>query len=321
MAELLNLSQIAKHFSDEAEAYKVVERLRWPNGPVCPHCGVIGHAYFLEPQSGARKTRTGKETYRRVWKCGACRKQFSVLVGTIFEDSKIPLSKWLLAIHLMCSGKNGVSAHELHRMLGIAYRSAWFMAHRIRYAMERPPLVDKLQGTVEADETYVGGRAHGKRGRGAANKVPVVTLVERDGEARSQAMKHVTGENIKEVLQENVEPTARLMTDGYQVYTAAGKEFASHETVNHGAGEYVRGDVHVNKAENYFSQLKRSIDGTYHHVSERHLPRYLSEFDYRYNRRKVSDGERSEEAIRRVAGKRLRYDQPTQPEPTTNEPA
>jgi transposase-like protein len=174
----LTLSKISDHFSDEAEAYGLVERIRWPNGPVCPHCGSM-HAYYLQSKNGQRRTRTGNVTYRRLWKCADCRKQFSVLVGTIFEDSKIPLSKWLLAVHMMTSGKNGVSAHELHRDLGITYKSAWFMAHRIRYAMERPPLVDKLRGTVEADETYVGGRARGKRGRGAANKTPVLTLVER----------------------------------------------------------------------------------------------------------------------------------------------
>ncbi len=310
MTEIKNLSQIAKHFSDEAEAWKLVERLRWPEGPICPHCGVIGRAYYLEPKDGNRKTRTGKETYRRVWKCAECRKQFSVLVGTIFEDSRIPLSKWLLAIHMMCANKNGVAAYELHRTLGITHKSAWFMAHRIREAMKLSPLVGKLQGTVEADETYIGGKAHGKRGRGAANKVPVVTLIERDGEARSQAMHAVTGENIGEVLREHVDSQATLYTDSYQVCTKPGKEFAAHETVNHSEGEYSRGAVHTNTAEGYFSQLKCSIDGTHHHVSERHLDRYLAEFDYRYSTRKLKDGERTEQAIRRTAGRRLRYEEP-----------
>lgn len=194
----LNLSTIAKHFSSEEAAYELIESIRWPNGPICPHCGSVDHAYYLTPKNGYRTTSTGRTTYRRVWKCADCREQFSVLVGTIFEDSKLPLSKWLLAIHLSCQGKNGVSAHELHRTLGITYKSAWFMAHRIRYAMERPPLVDKLQGIVEADETYIGGKAKGKRGRGAANKTPVVTLVERDGEARSRVMEHVHGQEYQE---------------------------------------------------------------------------------------------------------------------------
>lgn len=173
----LNLSTISKHFSSEEAAYELIESIRWPGGPICPHCGSVDHAYFLTPKS-VRKTSTGKKTYRRVWKCVDCRKQFSVLVGTIFEDSKIPLSKWLLAIHLLCQGKNSVSAHELHRTLDITYKSAWFMAHRIRYAMARPPLVHqlgtgaeteedtdegKLQGIIEADETYIGGKAKGKQ--------------------------------------------------------------------------------------------------------------------------------------------------------------
>jgi len=252
----LNLSMIAKHFSSEEAAYELIESIRWPNGHICPHCGSVDHAYYLTPKNGYRTTRTGRTTYRRVWKCADCREQFSVLVGTIFEDSKIPLSKWLLAIHLLCQGKNGVSAHELHRTLDITYKSAWFMAHRIRYAMEREPLASKLEGIVQADETYIGGKARGKRGRGAANKTPVVTLVERDGEARSQVIEHATGKNIKSALEAQVSKEARLMTDELNVYIQPGQAFASHEMVEHGKGEYVRGDVHINTAEGYFSQLK-----------------------------------------------------------------
>ncbi len=310
----LNLSMIAQHFSDEAAAWQFLEATRWPDGPICPHCGSVNQAYYLEPQNGSRNTRTGNPTYRSLWKCAECREQFSVLVGTIFEDSRISLSKWLLAIHPLCAGKNGMSALELSRTLGIAYRSAWFMAHRIRYAMERPPLVDKLNGIVEADETYIGGRAHGKRGRGALNKTPVLMLVERNGEARSQAMEHVTNENVREVLIGHVDTDATLMTDTLNVYQKPGQEFAAHETVDHSQDEYARdtehGRAYTNTAEGFFSQMKRSIDGTYHHVSVRHLPRYLAEFDYRYNTRKEKDEERTVKAIRQTTGKRLRYAQP-----------
>lgn len=306
----LTLSTIAKRFSDEEEAYKYVEKIRWANGVVCPHCGSIDKAYFLEPQNGERATSTGKKTYRRVWKCGECREQFSVLVGTAFEDSKIPLSKWLLAMQEMCSAKNGASSHELARKLGITQKSAWFMAHRIRFAMARPPFSTKLQGVIEADETYIGGRAHGKRGRGAANKTPVVSLVQRGGDVRSQTMPQVSSKNIRQVLKKNIESSATLMTDTLPVYVNAGRDFAKHETVDHSKGEYVRGKTHVNTTEGYFSQLKRSLDGTFHHVSEKHLDRYLAEFDYRYNTRKEEDGTRMEEALRKSAGKRLTYREP-----------
>jgi transposase-like protein len=316
VSEPLTLSEIAKHFSDEVAAWLLVERVQWPDGPICPHCGSVDRAMYLEPRNGYRKTRTGVPTYRRVWKCKDCRQQFSVLVGTIFEDSHIPLSKWLLAVHMMCAGKNGVSALELSRVLGIAYRSAWHLGHRIRYAMARPPLAPKLQGVVEADETYIGGKVRSGPSKKAAararmvNKTPVVALVERGGDVRSKVMKRVTGKNIAEVLRENVEPDATLMTDSAHLYGAPGRQFRGHETVDHRAGEYARAGAHVNTAEGYFSQLKRSVDGTHHHVSEHHLPRYLGEFDFRYNTRKVKDGERTVRAIRQMAGKRLRYRDP-----------
>lgn len=303
----LTISTIAKRYSDEDAAYEYIESLRWPNGPICPHCGVVDNATYLAPKDGHRTTSTGKVSFRRVWQCNECRQQFSVLVGTIFEDSKIPLSKWLLGIHLMCAGKNGVAALELQRTLGIAYRSAWFMAHRIRYAMAHESFDKPLEGTVEADETYVGGKAHGKRGRGAANKTPVVSLVERGGNVRSRVVTNVTGKNLKEVLQVNVSPDATLMTDSYQVYTEPGKMFAAHEIVDHGKGEYVRGDAHTNTVEGFYSQLKRSLDGTHHHVSAKHLHRYVSEFDFRYNAREITDGERTVLAIQKTEGRRLVY--------------
>jgi transposase-like protein len=312
----LTIGDIAKVFDDEAEAYQLMERIRWPDGPVCPHCGTKDDAHFIEPKSGeASRTRTradGSEkkstSYRRVWRCHACKKQFTVIVGTIFGESHIPLAKWLMAFHLLCSGKNGVSAHELHRQLGITVKSAWFMAHRIRYAMQRPPLSDKLAGTVEADETYMGGKIEGGQKRRLLNKVPVVTVISREtGEARSHRVQAVTAKNLGRVLSANIEKSATLETNKLPSYKNLGRKYAKHESVDHGKGEYVRGTAHINTVEGFFSQLNRSIDGTHHHVSERHLPRYLAVFDYRYTTRGTVDAVRTEQAIRKSAGKRLAY--------------
>jgi transposase-like protein len=311
----LNFSLIAKQYSDEEEAYKFLENIRWENGVICPHCGNIG-AGFIEPENGNRKTRTGAITFRRIWRCESCKKQFSVLVGTIFENSRIPLSKWLLAIHELNSDKNGVSSCELGRKLGITQKSAWFMAQRIRFAMAHTSLEKKLSGTVEVDETYIGGleknkhqskRTENNQGRSTKTKTPVLSAVQRGGMVYSKSMTTVSSKNIREVLKERVSNEAVLETDTFPAYNSVAKNFAGHEVVDHGIGEYVRGIAHTNTAEGYFSQLKRSLSGTFHHVSEKHLDRYLAEFDYRYNSRKEKDGERTKEAIRRVAGKRLTY--------------
>jgi len=302
----INLSTLAKHFSDEGEAWKLMESIRWPNGPVCPHCGHSKKHYLLKP----RKTRQGNISPRRLWKCADCRTQFSVLIGTIFERSHVPLSKWLLAVHMICAAKNGISAHELHRQLGVTLKTAWFINHRIRYAMTQEPLAGKLLGTVEADETYIGGRRRGtSRGRPGkdSHKAAVFTLVSRDGEARSRVMERVTGDQLGKVLAEHVEPDSTLMTDQFAAYRQPGKQFARHETVNHLAGEYARGEVTTNTVEGFFSQLKRSIDGTHHHVSKEHLHRYLAEFDYRYTTRKMRDGQRTVLTIQKADGKRLMY--------------
>ncbi len=313
MNEPLNLATLAKHFSDEDAAYDLMESIRWgtPAVPVCPHCGVIGEATRLQ---GQRKSRTGKLSERRVWKCRACRKQFSVLVGTVFERSHVPLAKWLLAVHLMTSNKNGVSAHELHRGLGVAYKTAWFMAHRIRYAMTQSPLREHLRGEVEADETYLGGRHKGDQGRN--EKPPVVTVISREtGEARSRAVDRVSGGTLSRVLAEELHPDAILMTDRYPGYRRIGQEFAEHHTVDHAKKEYARTTYNsrrasTNTAEGFFSQLKRSIDGTHHHVSREHLHRYVTEYDYRYSTRKMSDGQRTMKVIRDAEGKRLTYRDP-----------
>jgi len=306
--ENLNLATLAKHFSDEHAAWELVESIRWPDGPVCPHCGSDDKSYRLKN----RPKKSSEISPRRLWKCASCRKQFSCLVGTIFERSHVPLSKWLLATHMMCAGKNGVSAHELHRQLGVALKTAWFMAHRIREAMKRDPLAGMLTGTIEADETYIGGKRRGsRRGRPGpdSHKTAVSTLVSRDGEARSQVMERVTGDDLGKVLADNVEPEATLVTDEYAAYRKPGQGFAQHETVNHAQGEYGRGAVTTNTVEGFFSQLKRSIDGTHHHVTRRHLPRYLAEFDYRYSTRDLTDGQRTWRTIQQAGGRRLRYQQ------------
>jgi transposase-like protein len=304
----MNLDNLADHFSSEEKAREYLEQLLWPNGAVCPHCGLVGKSYRLAPQEGGKShVRPG------VWKCGVCRKQFTVKVGTIFEDSHIPLQKWLLAIHLVCSSKKGISAHQLHRMLGVTYKSAWFMAHRIRYAMTEMGMLPKLEGTVEIDETYVGGKIKGKGTKAAKDaKVPVVSLVERKGRVRSFQMERVTAKNLKPIVKENVHGWSNVMTDDAAVYPfVLGRRVASHDVIQHNTGVYVRheGDrsIHTNTVEGFFSILKRGIIGTFHHVSRIHLHRYLHEFDFRYNDRKITDGERTEHAIKNVVGKRLRY--------------
>jgi transposase-like protein len=236
-------------------------------------------------------------------------------VGTIFGDSKIQLSKWIKGIYEMCADKNGVSSLELARKLEITKKSAWFMAHRIREAIASTSS-DKLSGIIEADETYIGGKAKNMhqekrereiQGRSTAGKIPVFSIAKRGGEVRSQILEEVNSKTVRQPLKDNVDTQSTLNTDTLPVYNAVGKEFAKHETVDHGAGEYVRGKAHINTAEGYFSQLKRSIDGTHHHVSGKHLDRYLAEFDFRYTTRKEEDGQRTEEAIKRTMGKRLTY--------------
>ena len=308
--ETFNLNDLAQHFHDAESAREFLEKSRWPEGPVCPHCGVIGNAYKIEGKADSKKpVRKG------VWKCGACREQFTVTVGTIFEDSHIPLNKWLLAIHLLCASKKGMSAHQLHRMLGVTYKSAWFMAHRIRYAMSQPPLVDKLRGIVEADETYVGAKRKkgAKRGRPGvdSHKVPVIAVLERGGRVRSKAVERVTAENLKEAIRENCETEAHIMTDDFLLYRGIRSEFPNHSVVNHSAGEYARGNVHTNTIEGFFGLLKRGITGVYHHVGKGHLHRYLSEFDFRYNSRQLKDGQRTMLALKGTEGKRLTFREPS----------
>lgn len=322
--EELNLAKLPKYLSDESAAWELLERLRWPEGKVvCPHCGSIDAAhYFISSRSGERKTRTGATTYRRLWRCRDCRKQFSVLVGTIFESSKIPVSKWLLAMWLFNAGKNGVSALELQRQLGIAYQSAWFMAHRLREAMTRKPLATLLSGTIVADETWVGGAPKNRHAwqragsrQGLTDKTPVVALVHKEsGDVRTRVVANVNGGTLRMVLEETCIPAeTHLHTDSSGAYTTLGRAFASHGTVNHHAGEYVRDGISTNAAESFFAQFKRSLTGTHHNVSKEHLHRYASEFEFRWNTSKMTDAERVQAMADASVGKRLTYRPLTQP--------
>lgn len=324
-------SILEPHFTDEDKAREYLEAMRWPDGAVCPHCGLVGEAYkivvkektFEEIKATRKRIRKPR---KGLWKCAGCRKQFTVTVKTIFEDSHIPLHKWLLAIHLLCSNKKGMSAHQLMRMLDIKqYKSAWFMAHRIRYAMTGE-LPEKMTGIVEADETYIGGKRRRKQsytvrpGRRAedilgpvSDKQAVFSVMERGGRVHSRHIERVTADNLKVVLDDVAEKDTHLMTDSASLLKKVGRG-RKHSLVNHSADEYVRFDegvmITTNTVEGYFSILKRGINGVYHHVGRKHLHRYLSEFDFRYNERKVTDGERALNALKGIEGKRLTYKQP-----------
>lgn len=293
----------APHFHDDNKAREYLEKIRWPNGPVCPHCGAIDGHYQLR----------GKAHRPGLWKCKDCRKQFSVTVGTVFERSKIPLSKWLMAAYLLCSSKKGMSSHQLHRTLGVTYKTAWFLTHRIREAMIDTSS-DKLggpgsSGVVEADETYFGKNKGRGKGSHIGKKQKVVALVERKGRVRAFHVPTVTAETLKPILQGQIAETARLMTDSARVYDKIGTAFR-HETVDHFAKEYVRGDVHTNTVEGFFGILKRGIGGVYHHVSAEHLHRYVGEFAFRYNHRAslgCNDMDRAINALKAIEGKRITY--------------
>jgi len=320
--EALSIIALADKLRTDADAYEFLEDLRWNGKPVCPHCGSVRKHYFLTPANGAsRKTRTGTASERRVWKCADCRKQFSVLTGTLLHGSKIPLRKWVFVIFEMCSSKNGVSAREIERKYNLTPKSAWFMLHRIREGMKRDPMAGLLSGRIVADETWIGGKPsnrhghkRGQGGQGQTDKTPVLSLVSREtGEVRSRVVADVRGNSLRAVIAEQVDAKAtHLHTDSAGSYAKIAGDFASHSAVDHHIGEYVRGDVSTNQAEAYFSQLKRSIDGTHHSVSREHLDRYLAEFDFRFSTRKISDSERMEMFGRQVGGRRLPYRIPTQ---------
>lgn len=300
-------------YSNEELARKHLEAIRWPDGVICPHCGST---------EGAREL--GGDSMGPGWYyCEDCQDKFTVRTGTVYERSHVPLHKWLLAFRLMASSKKGISAHQLHRTLNVTYKTAWFIAHRVREAMA-PAKVSKepLGGNgkiVEVDETYIGGKEKnkhvGKRhsGRGGVGKQVAFALVERGGKVRSYHVANVTGETLRPIIVTQIDRASCLMTDEAGQYRHVGSEFARHGKVNHGIDEYVRGDCHTNTVEGYFSILKRGVIGTYHHVSKAHLKRYLAEFDFRYNERAalgVDDAARTTRAIKGADGKRLTYRQP-----------
>lgn len=298
-------------YTDEAAACEHLANIRWPVEITCPRCGVVGQARKL-----------GGESMGPGWYyCGGCKDKFTVRTGTVYERSHIPLHKWLLGFRLMAASKKGISAHQLHRTLGITYKSAWFMAHRIREAMAEtdPSPLGGPGGTVEADETFIGapdyvfvnGKGWQKK-RGTKTKAKILTVVERGGKARSIKIEDVTAKVIAPLLHANVKPETNLMTDEGRWYKKAGKKFASHESVNHGAKEYARGTAHTNTVEGFFSIFKRGMIGTYQHCGEQHLQRYLAEFDFRYSNRTalgVDDAERTERVVKGAEGKRLLYRQ------------
>ena len=312
----------APRFTDENAAREHLESLMWPDGPFCPHCGSV-NAKRLPPQERkVTAAHPGGSVRRGVIQCNDCGDQYSVTVGTVFERSKVPLNKWLLANHLLCASKKGISGHQMARMLGVTYKTAWFMMHRIREAMKdtHPGPLGGLGETIEADETYIGGKIKNRsnkqrrnmiaqEGRGPfRDKEPVVALVERGGRVRSFHVANVNGNTLRHVLVTNTDRGSWLMTDEHKGYHGVGQEYVGHGVVTHSRGEYVRAGVfHTNTIEGYFSLLKRGIIGVYHHVSAAHLQRYCTEFDFRYNTRNLNDFERSETALLGAVGKRLTY--------------
>ncbi|MDE2067076.1 MAG: IS1595 family transposase [Bradyrhizobium sp.] len=292
-----------KHFHNEQAAYDFVEARLWPNGPVCPHCGGVERISKM----GGKSTRIG------AYKCYQCRKPFTVKVGTIFESSHVPLRHWLQAIFLMSSSKKGISSNQLHRTLGCTLKTAWFISHRLREAMRitgATPL-GSAGKVVEADETFIGRLKGQKKGKAAwAHKNVVFTLVERGGEARSFHVDGVRVADLQVHMEQHLSHETNLHTDELAAYKYLGKEFASHESVAHSKEEYVRGEVHTNTVEGFYSIFKRGMKGIYQHCSEKHLHRYLSEFDFRYSNRialGVDDVVRAERALKGVVGKRLKY--------------
>jgi transposase-like protein len=289
---------LAPRFIDPVAARKHLEALRWPDGAECAHCGLIN----ATPIKGGRDG---------LYQCNSCREQFTVTVGTVFERSKVALNKWLLCNHLLVSSKKGMSAHQIHRMLGVTYKTAWFMCHRLRAAMadDGGPLGGPGQ-IIEADETFVGGRMGNRLSGKTAPKKKVLALVERGGRARSFHVANIHGNTIRAALVTNVDRASTLMTDEAHHYKAVGREFTGHGHMLHAGRQYAQGVIHSNSAENFFSILKRGVIGTYHHWSAVHIHRYLAEFDFRYSTKDISDQARADMNLVSIGGKRLTYRRP-----------
>lgn len=294
----------AAYFQDAEKAREQLEAIRWPNGPFCPHCGSTKAPMKLQ----------GKSHRPGLYKCSEyeCRKQFTVTVGTVFERSKVPLNKWLMAVHLMCASKKGMSAHQIHRMLGVTYKTAWFMCHRIREAMQDDGLpLGGNGGTVEADETFWGNATRkDKKARGYDHKMKILSLIERGGKKRSFKVDRVNAATLKPYLEKHITADANLMTDEASAYTIIGRAFATHGVVRHGQKQYADGIINTNSAESSFALLKRGLRGVFHHVGEQHLQRYVTEFDFRWNFRVkngFSDKERAMALLGQIGGRRLMY--------------
>jgi transposase-like protein len=293
-------------FTDNNAAREAMEAVLWPNGPMCPRCRSLDRIGKVSGNS----VRPGLHY------CGGCKKQFTVTVGTIFERSKVPLSKWWLAVHLLAASKKGMSSHQLMRMLGVTYQTAWFMTHRIREAMRSGDFLPPMGGSgaiVEADETFIGQKKDVPKRRGYAHKHAVLSLIERGGKVRSFHVSGTAAADLVPIIKANVARETRMMTDEAGQYTHLKKDFAEHGVVHHGAGEYVRGDAHTNTLEGYYSIFKRGMKGIYQHCSEKHLHRYVAEFDFRYNSRiklGIGDAQRCALVIRGAEGKRLMYRRP-----------
>jgi len=304
------LKALPRACSDEAAAVEFLERQRWGSDPLCPRCESRRVHQLRQRGNGARSKRF-------LWYCEICERQFTIRIGTVLEDSRIALRHWCYAFWAACASKKGVSALQIHRMTGVSYKSALFLMHRIRFALADDPITPaRLEGTIEVDEAYIGGKPRhkgprSKRGMGT-DKQPIIALLQRGGDVRAYVPVGVTAKNIGRIIHENINPArARLITDESWAYTKIGRKFfGGHDTVNHARKEYMRGDVTTNRVEGFFSLIKRGMYGTFHAVSRKHLHRYLAEFAYRYNTRKMNDGDRVTLAIKSAVGKRLRYKEP-----------